>query len=74
MFLSIGGEGPADPVWMENGAWIQYAQDHNAFLFMVEHRFYGKTHPTGSALHAVCFFKVFGRKFQCEKFELCVSS
>ncbi|PVD19043.1 hypothetical protein C0Q70_21602 [Pomacea canaliculata] len=48
VFLSIGGEGPADPVWMENGAWIQYAQDHNAFLFMVEHRFYGKTHPTGN--------------------------
>lgn len=52
VFLSIGGEGPANPVWMENGAWIQYAQEHNAMLFMVEHRYYGQTHPTryGSCL------------------------
>ena len=52
VFLSIGGEGPANPVWMENGAWIQYPQEHNAMLFMVEHRYYGQTHPTryGSCL------------------------
>nr|KAG5697556.1 hypothetical protein BaRGS_019777 [Batillaria attramentaria] len=46
VFLSIGGEGPANPVWMENGAWVQYAQQHKAMMFMVEHRFYGNTHPT----------------------------
>ncbi|XP_076453998.1 putative serine protease K12H4.7 [Babylonia areolata] len=46
VFLSIGGEGPANPVWMENGAWVQYAQDHKAMMFMMEHRYYGKTHPT----------------------------
>ena len=46
VFLSIGGEGTANPVWMENGAWVQYAQEHNAMMFMVEHRYYGHTHPT----------------------------
>ncbi|KAL8619522.1 hypothetical protein ACOMHN_011873 [Nucella lapillus] len=46
VFLSIGGEGPANPIWMENGAWVQYAQEHKAMMFMMEHRYYGKTHPT----------------------------
>lgn len=46
VFLSIGGEGPANPVWMESGAWVQYAQQHKAMMFMVEHRYYGQTHPT----------------------------
>lgn len=45
VFLQIGGEGPANPIWMENGAWVTYAQNYNAMLFMVEHRYYGQTHP-----------------------------
>ena len=42
----IGGEGPANPIWMSHGAWIDYAQEHNAICFQLEHRFYGESHPT----------------------------
>ncbi len=42
----IGGEGEANPIWMVDGAWIDYAQEHNAICFQLEHRFYGKSHPT----------------------------
>lgn len=47
MFLSIGGEGEANPIWAVEGQWItNYAAKYNALCFMVEHRFYGKSHPT----------------------------
>ncbi|XP_068247154.1 putative serine protease K12H4.7 [Palaemon carinicauda] len=46
VFLMIGGEGPADAIWMVEGAWITYAQQLNAALLQLEHRFYGKSHPT----------------------------
>lgn len=46
VFLMIGGEGPANPVWMVEGAWISYAKDVNAYLLYLEHRFYGQSHPT----------------------------
>jgi hypothetical protein len=46
VFLQIGGEGPADPIWMTEGQWIKYAQTYGAICVMVEHRFYGKSHPT----------------------------
>ena len=46
VFLNIGGEGPASPVWMENGHWIDMAKQFGARCFMLEHRFYGKSHPT----------------------------
>lgn len=46
VFLMIGGEGEATADWMEKGAWIQYAKQHNALCFQLEHRFYGKSHPT----------------------------
>ncbi|XP_054770679.2 putative serine protease K12H4.7 [Lytechinus pictus] len=46
VFLMIGGEGEANPVWMVDGAWVEYAKEMNAFLIMLEHRFYGKSHPT----------------------------
>lgn len=46
MFLMIGGEGPASPAWMESGAWLTYAEKLGAFCLMLEHRFYGKSHPT----------------------------
>lgn len=42
----IGGEGTASPKWMHQGAWIHYAKKHNALCFQLEHRFYGKSHPT----------------------------
>lgn len=42
----IGGEGPANPIWMSEGTWIDYAKTHNALCFQLEHRFYGDSHPT----------------------------
>ncbi|KAM6932881.1 thymus-specific serine protease [Xenentodon cancila] len=46
VFLMIGGEGPANPAWMQNGTWLKYAEKLSALCFMLEHRFYGKSHPT----------------------------
>ncbi|CAF0815275.1 unnamed protein product [Adineta ricciae] len=46
VFIQIGGEGPADPIWMTEGQWINYAKTHGAICVMLEHRFYGKSHPT----------------------------
>ncbi|XP_030749283.1 putative serine protease F56F10.1 [Sitophilus oryzae] len=45
-FLMIGGEGEATDVWMTNGAWVDYGKNISAVLFQLEHRFYGKSHPT----------------------------
>uniref|UniRef100_A0A8D8UV26 Serine protease K12H4.7 n=1 Tax=Cacopsylla melanoneura TaxID=428564 RepID=A0A8D8UV26_9HEMI len=45
VFLMIGGEGEASPKWMVQGAWLDYAQHHNALAVQVEHRFYGKSRP-----------------------------
>jgi hypothetical protein len=46
VFLMIGGEGEASSKWMHKGAWIQYAKQFGALCFQLEHRFYGKSHPT----------------------------
>lgn len=46
VFLMIGGEGPANPAWMQYGTWLSYAQKLGALCFLLEHRFYGKSHPT----------------------------
>ncbi|KDR21723.1 putative serine protease K12H4.7 [Zootermopsis nevadensis] len=46
VFLMIGGEGTADPIWMVTSQWIEYAQRYNALCFMLEHRYYGASHPT----------------------------
>nr|XP_019950417.1 PREDICTED: thymus-specific serine protease [Paralichthys olivaceus] len=46
VFLMIGGEGPANPAWMQNGTWLTYAEKVGALCLMLEHRFYGKSHPT----------------------------
>ncbi|XP_024133525.1 thymus-specific serine protease [Oryzias melastigma] len=46
VFLMIGGEGPANPAWMKNGTWLTYADKLGALCLMLEHRFYGKSHPT----------------------------
>ncbi|XP_066600225.1 putative serine protease F56F10.1 [Prorops nasuta] len=45
-FLMIGGEGTASPKWMLEGQWIEYAKQFGALCFQLEHRFYGKSHPT----------------------------
>lgn len=42
----IGGEGEASVEWMTQGAWIDYAQQFGALCFQLEHRYYGKSHPT----------------------------
>lgn len=42
----IGGEGEASAKWMKKGAWIHYAKQFGALCFQLEHRFYGKSHPT----------------------------
>ncbi|XP_076248423.1 putative serine protease K12H4.7 [Calliopsis andreniformis] len=46
IFLMIGGEGTATAKWMMEGQWIEYAKEFGALCFQVEHRFYGKSHPT----------------------------
>ena len=45
IFLMLGGEGPASPVWNVAGAWQMYAKKLNAITIQLEHRFYGKSHP-----------------------------
>lgn len=45
-FLMIGGEGEINVEWMTNGAWIDYAKQFGALCFQLEHRYYGKSHPT----------------------------
>ncbi len=37
-FLMIGGEGEANPAWMTQGTWIDYAKQFGAICFMLEHR------------------------------------
>ncbi|XP_041919513.1 thymus-specific serine protease [Alosa sapidissima] len=46
VFLMIGGEGPANPAWMQYGSWLTYAEKLGALCLLLEHRFYGKSHPT----------------------------
>lgn len=46
VFLMIGGEGPANPAWMQYGTWLTYAEKFGALCLLLEHRFYGKSHPT----------------------------
>ncbi|XP_071838310.1 putative serine protease K12H4.7 isoform X2 [Apostichopus japonicus] len=46
VFLMIGGEGPANPIWMVTGTWIDLASKMGALCLMVEHRYYGQSHPT----------------------------
>lgn len=46
VLLMIGGEGTANPTWMVMGQWIKWAQEFNGLCLLLEHRFYGKSHPT----------------------------
>ncbi|XP_043926183.1 putative serine protease K12H4.7 [Protopterus annectens] len=46
IFLMIGGEGPANPAWMQYGTWLTYAEKMHSLCLLLEHRFYGKSHPT----------------------------
>jgi len=46
LFVQIGGEGRASPEWLIKGAWLDYAQKYGAYCALLEHRFYGDSHPT----------------------------
>lgn len=46
VLIMIGGEGEANPVWMNTGAWKDYASSVNGAMMLLEHRYYGKSHPT----------------------------
>ncbi|XP_076303034.1 putative serine protease F56F10.1 [Lasioglossum baleicum] len=46
VFLMISGEGAANAKWMVESQWIEYAKQFGALCFQVEHRYYGKSHPT----------------------------
>jgi len=44
-FLMIGGEGSANPGWLRFGQWSKWAEEHGAAMFLLEHRYYGGSHP-----------------------------
>jgi hypothetical protein len=46
VFIQIGGEGAANAVWVVEGSMVDYAQRVGALILQLEHRFYGKSHPT----------------------------
>lgn len=47
VFLMIGGEGTANAIWTVVGSMMKYAERYGALCFLLEHRFYGKSHPLG---------------------------
>jgi hypothetical protein len=51
VFLMLGGEGPASPLWLSSSeprtAMMVYAEEHGAAVYELEHRFYGKSQPFG---------------------------
>ncbi|CAA9997290.1 unnamed protein product [Nesidiocoris tenuis] len=47
IFLMISGETSMDSKWMTEGSWLNYAQRFGALCFLLEHRFYGQSRPTG---------------------------
>ncbi|XP_070538578.1 putative serine protease K12H4.7 [Ptychodera flava] len=47
VFLNIGGEGPLNSKWLSDEVmWVRYAAKYGALCFLVEHRYYGKSHPS----------------------------
>ena len=39
VLLMIGGEGEANPAWMEAGSWVEYAKNEGAAMMLLEHRY-----------------------------------
>ncbi|CEF70285.1 Peptidase S28 family-containing protein [Strongyloides ratti] len=53
VFIMIGGEGAASPIWVqkETYQYIKMAIKHSAYIYQLEHRFFGESQPfkdTGS--------------------------
>lgn len=47
VFLMLGGEGPADPAWLAIDTEIMInAAKYKAIVILLEHRYYGESHPT----------------------------
>jgi len=47
IFLQLGGEGTANPIWVVEGQIAKnYAKKFNAMSVLLEHRYYGESHPT----------------------------
>lgn len=46
VFVMIGGEGEANPIWLVVGNMMKNAEKFGAFTFLLEHRFYGESRPT----------------------------
>lgn len=44
--IVIGGESPMDPRWIVFGQMVNYCQQLNGVIYMLEHRFYGESTPT----------------------------
>merc|ERR1719167_807465 len=45
-FIMIGGEAEASPGWLGYGQWAKWAKENGAAMFLLEHRYYGKSNPT----------------------------
>ena len=48
VLLLVGGEGEASPAWLRAGALSQYAAEHGAAMYVLEHRYYGHSRPTAN--------------------------
>ncbi|KHJ85871.1 serine carboxypeptidase S28 [Oesophagostomum dentatum] len=48
VFLMLGGESAEDPYWLKDGTleWTEMASQNGAFVFLLEHRYYGESRPT----------------------------
>lgn len=47
MFVLVGGEWPVFDDWLLGGHFYDLADEHDAAMFYVEHRFYGTSFPEG---------------------------
>ncbi|CAG4954225.1 unnamed protein product [Colias eurytheme] len=45
IYIFIGGEGEANPLFLSGGEINQLAQETNGAMYMTEHRYYGKSKP-----------------------------